>query len=186
MSRLHLISSLILLSLVTGCATTRVKDPVVPTLSSINDPSSAQLAFWRDIATRKVVCNDDAFHGLLLFLDSADPNANYDARVTALKSRKLIPDYFHDTGDQAVNRGTIAFAVVRALHIQGGWALTILPTTPRYALRELMNLNLFPRSSPEQTFSGSEYLGIIGRVEDYQDGESAFIPAPVLRAAGGE
>lgn len=176
----------LILALLGGCATTKVKDAVVPTLSGISDPDSAQLTFWRDIATRKVVCNDDAFHGLLLFLDTSDPNANYDARVSALKARKLIPNYFNATGDQAVNRGTIAYAVVQALHIKGGWALSLFGPTPRYALRELINLNLFPRSSPEQTFSGSEYLGIIGRVEDYQDGESAFIPAPVLRAAGGE
>jgi hypothetical protein len=186
MSRWHLIASLMLLSMLVGCATTKVKDPVVPTLTGINDPESAQLAFWRDIATRKVVCNDDAFHGLLLFLDSADPNSNYDARVSALKARKLIPDYFHDAGDQAVSRGSIAYAVVQALHIKGGWVLTVFGPTPRYALRELINLNLFPRSSPEQGLSGSEFVGIIGRVEDYQDGESAFIPAPVLRAAGGE
>jgi hypothetical protein len=169
-------------ALLGGCAATRVKDPVVPTLAGVSDPQSAQLAFWRDIATRKVVCNDDAFHGLLLFLDANDPNNDYNARVDALKARKLIPDYFNAGADQAVNRGTIAYAVVQALHIKGGWALTVFGPTPRYALRELINLNLFPKSSPEQTFSGSEYVGIIGRIEDYQDGESAFIPAPVLSA----
>jgi hypothetical protein len=180
------VNILLAVFLLTGCATTKVKDPVVPTVSGISDPQSAQLAFWRDLATRKVVCNDDAFHGLLLFLDSTDPNADYNARVTSLKSRKLIPADFNADSTAAVNRGTLAYAVVQALHIQGGWALTLFGPTPRYALRELINMNLFPRSSPEQGLSGGEFLGIIGRVEDYQDGESAFIPAPVIRPQGGE
>ena len=40
--------------------------------------------------------------------------------------------------------------------------------SPRYAVRELQYMNLFPQSSPQQTFSGQELLGIIGRAEDYQ------------------
>ena len=40
--------------------------------------------------------------------------------------------------------------------------------SPRYATRELRYIGLFPQSSPQQTFSGPELLGIIGRAEDYQ------------------
>ena len=29
-------------------------------------------------------------------------------------------------------------------------------------------LGIYPPSSPNQTFSGTEYLGIIGKAEDYQ------------------
>ena len=31
-------------------------------------------------------------------------------------------------------------------------------------------LDLFPPSSPNQTFSGTEFLGIMGKLEDYQRG----------------
>ena len=169
-----------MLAAVAGCAPTVVKEPLTPSVSRISDPLTSQMEFWHGIADRPVVCNDDAFHGLLLFLDEKDSNTDYTARLAEMKSRKLVPSYFNGAGNEAVNRGTMAYAIVQALHIRGGWALTVFGPTPRYALRELMDMNLFPRSSPEQTFSGSEFVGVIGRVEDYQDGESAFIPAKTL------
>ena len=42
---------------------------------------------------------------------------------------------------------------------------------PRYAVRELEYASVFPPSSPQQTLSGAEFLGIIGRAEDYQRGQ---------------
>ena len=49
---------------------------------------------------------------------------------------------------------------------------------PRYAVRELMYMDLYPPSSPQQTLSGTEYRGNIGRIEDY-------LEVPELLAAGG-
>jgi hypothetical protein len=66
-----------------------------------------------------------------------------------------------------VQRGVVAVALVTALKIDGGWALTLMGPTPRYATRELVYRNLFPMSSPEQTFSGAEFVGIMGKAEDY-------------------
>jgi hypothetical protein len=43
--------------------------------------------------------------------------------------------------------------------------------TPRYATRELVYLDLYPPSGPNQTFSGTEFLGIMGKIEDYQRAE---------------
>ncbi|MGA2501962.1 MAG: hypothetical protein ABSH20_29830, partial [Tepidisphaeraceae bacterium] len=82
--------------------------------------------------------------------------------------------------DQAVTLGTVAVAVCRIVQLHGGLLHTVLPTSPRYAVRELEFVELYPPSSPQQTFSGSEFLGIIGRVEDYQRGNPANAPAAVL------
>ena len=43
-----------------------------------------------------------------------------------------------------------------------------------------MFLNVYPPSTPNQSFSGNEFVGIIGRVEDYQRGNPADVPAAVL------
>jgi hypothetical protein len=160
-----------------GCAPAMVKEPLTPIFYKIADPLSAELEFWNGLTTVPVICNDDAFHGLLLFLDEKDPNPDYAARLSVLKSRKLIPSHFDRPANEAVQRGTVAYALLQSLHIHGGWVLTVFGPSPRYAMRELMDMNLFPRSSTGQTFSGSEFVGVIGRAEDYHDGESAFIPA---------
>jgi hypothetical protein len=34
-----------------------------------------------------------------------------------------------------------------------------------------------PPGSPQQTFSGNEFVGVIGRMEDYQRGDTANLPA---------
>ena len=132
-----------------------------------NEPD-AQMDFWHALAQQKVTDNDEAFHGLLLFLDASDPNPDYASRVKALEGRRLLPADFADPADQAVTRGVLAVALVKALHIDGGLALHLFGPTQRYAVRELVFQGLYPPSSENQTFNGTEFLGIIGKMEDYQ------------------
>jgi hypothetical protein len=149
-----------------GCQAARVDRPLTAELGQSDEDT--QLEFWHTLAQQAVTCNDDAFHGLLLFLDGADPAADYAGRVAALKERKLIPANFDQPAEQAVERGTIAVALSRALKIRGGVVMAVTGPSPRYATKELVFLGIYPPSSPNQTFSGTEYLGIIGKAEDYQ------------------
>ena len=166
---------------VAGCQTARVERPL--TLDHGGNDDFEQLEFWHGLADRPVTSNDDAFHGLLLFLDGNDSAGNYEARVAELRSRRLVTRSFNQPADQAVERGTLAVAIVKALKIEGGLAMRLLggtPLSPRYAVRELVFMDLYPASSPNQTFSGTEFLGIIGKLEDYCRGEQA----PAQAAAG--
>lgn len=156
------------LLLLAGCQTARVEQPLTMELGG-NDPD-AQLEFWHRLAEEPVTSNDDAFHGLLLFLDGEDPAADYAGRVAALKDRRMLPPGFGEPAEQAVRRGTLAVALVRALNIRGGILMTLTGAHPRYAVRELQYVGLYPPSSENQTFNGSEFLGVIGKAEDYQRG----------------
>jgi hypothetical protein len=138
------------------------------------------MEFWHSLAAQPLTSNDEAFHGLLLYLDGQDPAADYAARLQAMKDRGLLDRGFDQPAGQAVQRGTLATALVRALKIKGGVFQRLTNDHPRYAVRELMFLDLYPPSSPQQTFSGTEYLGIIGRIEDYQRGNPNEVPAAVL------
>ena len=160
-----------------GCQTAKVAQPLTGKLAG-NDPDS-QLEFWHTLATRPVTSNDEAFHGLLLYADGQDPAKDYSGRLGVLKSRKMLPEKFDAPADRAVERGPLAVAIVRLLDIKGGVMLR-LTGAQRYAVRELQFLDLYPPSGPNQTFSGTEYLGIIGRLEDYQRGNPAEAPAGVM------
>lgn len=167
---------LVVLSIIagTGCQTARVVQPI--TAQYGGSDADAQLEFWHTLADQPVTSNDDALHGLLLFLDGTDPANTYDERVTALKSRGLLPRSFDAPPDEAVSRGTLAVAITKALDLPGGWVMRLSGPTPRYATRELVFMDLYPPSSPNQTFSGTEFLGIIGKLEDYQrDGRDGLI-----------
>jgi hypothetical protein len=153
------------LAFAAGCAGPKVASPVTAELSG-NEPSQ-QMAFWHTLAERPLTSNDEAFHGLLLFVDGKSA-PTYAERLTLLKSKQLLKEDFDEPADQAVRRGTLAIAMVKALQIKGGITLTLLGPTERYAVRELEFQNLLPPSSAHQTLSGAEFVGVIGRMEDYQ------------------
>jgi len=160
-----------------GCHTAKVAQPLTGKLAG-NDPDS-QLEFWHTLATRPVTSNDEAFHGLLLYTSGEDPAKDYPGRVAVLKQRKMLPGNFDRPADEAVQRGPLAQAICKALDIKGGLMLR-MTGAQRYAVRELQFLELYPPSGPNQTYSGSEFLGIIGRMEDYQRGNPADVPATVM------
>jgi hypothetical protein len=155
-----------LLAFLVGCQAARVDRPLTAELGD-SDPET-QLEFWHTLAEQPVTSNDDAFHGLLLFLDGTDPAQDYAGRVAAIKDRGLLPRGYDAPAEQAVERGTFAVALARALGVRGGIMMSISPDCPRYATKELVFQGIYPPSSPNQTFSGTEYLGIIGKAEDYQ------------------
>ena len=156
----------VLVSALAACQTARVAQPLTAELSG-SDPAS-QMAFWHQLGERRIVSNDEAWHGLLLFVDGQDPADNYDQRVELLKARKILPAGFDRPADEAVRRGDLAVAVCRILDIKGGVIMHLIGPTPRYATRELEYHGIYLRSSPQQTFSGRQFLAIIGQMEDWQ------------------
>jgi hypothetical protein len=167
-----------MLCILTGCHTAQVAEPLTQKLGA-SDPNT-QMEFWHQLADRPVTCNDEAFHGLLLYIDGKDDNADYAARVASMKSRGLLPASFDRPASESVSRGNLAIAITRALNIKGGAIMRLGGSNiPRYATRELIYLEIYPPSSPQQTFSGTEFLGIIGKVEDWERG-NVDVPASEL------
>jgi hypothetical protein len=163
---LQLAAALLVGAAAGGCRTSTAAVPLAPEMAG-SEPE-AQMEFWHALPERRVASNDEAFHALLLFIDGADPAGDYDARVAAMRGRRMLPAGFDGTAAEAVKRGTLAVALARALEVRGGLSMRLFGASPRYALRELQYVGLFPQSSPRQTFSGPELLGIIARAEDYQ------------------
>lgn len=166
-----LMSGLIVAVFGVGCGVATVSAPL--TIEYGGNDLDSQLEFWHRLASRPVTCNDEAFHGLLLYIDNEDSTEDYAGRVEALRARHMLPKGFDRPAEEAVLRGTIAYAIVRMLDIRGGLIMSTFGPSPRYATRELQHMKLYPPSSPHQTFSGTEFLGIIGRVEDFQRLEDA-------------
>jgi hypothetical protein len=173
------VGGLLLMLLPCGGCRSATGEPLPHELAG-SDPDS-QIAFWHALPTRKAVTNDEGLHALLLFIDSQDAAADYAGRVQTLKARRMLPHSFQGSADDAVKRGTVAVVLVRALSIHGGLTLMVLGPEPRYAVRELVYAGVYPPSSPQQDFSGPEFLGIIGRAEDYQ--RRPHGASPVMTAA---
>ncbi|HEV2293466.1 MAG TPA: hypothetical protein VGR35_06390 [Tepidisphaeraceae bacterium] len=175
-----LIAALIVLLLGAGCQSSPTPVPDSLTAQFGGSEVDAQMEFWHRLTEKSLTSNDDSFHGLLLYMDGEDDAAGYQARVEKLRARNMLPRGFDDPGDVAVSRGTLAVAIMRLTGLSGGVTSRIFGVSPRYAVRELMFAGVYPPSSPNQTFSGFEFVGIIGRIEDYQRGNPANVPAAVL------
>src|SRR5262245_17757426 len=117
--RFALLTSMI--ALLSGCGSAPVGTPVVTELKS--NPQASDLDFWHTLSSRPVTANDDAFHGLLLYIDGADSSPDYASRVATLKQRGLLPKEFNGAADQAVERGTLAVALVKMLDLKGGLSM---------------------------------------------------------------
>src|SRR5262245_41709827 len=118
----------LLLVFMIGCKSATVAEPLTNKFGG-NDLDQ-QMEFWHELADRPVTCNDEAFHGLLLYIDEDDPNTDYASRVAAMKSRKLLPADFNRPANEAISRGTLAVAITRALNIKGGLMMHAMPHQP--------------------------------------------------------
>lgn len=159
-----------------GCQSARVTQSVVAKFPG--EDTNAQLSFWHELAGHHLTSNDDAFHGILLDIDGHDKSKDYAQRVATLKSRGMLKSSFDEPADTAIERGVMATIVVKVLDIRGGWAMHVFGDTQRYALRELVYRGIFPPSSPQQTFSGAEFVGVIGKIDDSQISVASNVPTP--------
>jgi hypothetical protein len=178
--RIELASFVVLITAAcVGCAMPRTEAPVTQTVN-VSDVRG-RLTYQRTIADRPVCSNDDAFHLLIQYVNKTDPCETYQERVDWLRSRQMLPADFDRPADEASSRGNLAVAISRALRVRGGVMFSLLPTSGRYATRELVARGIYPPgSSPHQTYSGLELLGVLAKMEDVQAGDPSNIPASEL------
>ena len=115
--------ALVFLVVCSGCGSAPVGKSVVTELSSNTD--ATELDFWHNLSSRSITTNEDAFHGLLLYLDGADGSTDFSARVATLKQRGMLPANFQGAADEAVERGTLAVALVKILDLKGGLTMRL-------------------------------------------------------------
>jgi len=158
-------AALVAIAALSGCARSIVTD-ALPTNYDRTDPA-AEVVFYHNLANMNKVSNDEALHALTLLADDEDPTLDYDARVKAAKERGWLNPDFNQPPDLVAQKGLVAECLVRMLQIEGGVWLKLLGPTPRYSVRELVNLGVMPEESSErQAMSGAEFVGILGRARD--------------------
>jgi hypothetical protein len=167
------VAGLLLAGLCAGCQTAHIHNPVISQYSGSD--ADSQLNFWHELAKRHLTSNDDAFHAILLYADGHDDAGTYEKRVETLKARGLLYKQFDHTADDAIRRGDLAVIICNELDIKGGWMMHVFGPVPRYAVRELVYDDIYPPSSPQQTFSGTEFVGVIGKMDDYQQPASGAV-----------
>src|SRR3954464_14689446 len=172
---------LTLLCCIAGCTLPRAGTPLAQDVRA--DDPMGKLKFQRQITQRRICSNDDAFHLLIEYANGDDPCADYAARLQWLRQRQMLPDGFDRPADEAITRGTLAVGIAHVLDVKGGIVMHVLPRSERYVTRELVYRGIYPPgSSPHQTYSGLEVIGVLAKMEDTQAGDPANLPASKLDA----
>jgi hypothetical protein len=165
-----------------GCTAPRAGTPVTQDIKT--DSVRGRIQYQRQITERRICSNDDAFHLLIQYVNQSDPCEAYPQRLQWLNERQMLPEQFAGQAEDAITRGTLAVGITKALQVRGGVMFAILPRSERYATRELVARGIYPAgSSPHQTYSGLEVIGILAKMEDSQVGDPANLPATEMRKA---
>jgi hypothetical protein len=164
MSRLIPVSLCILL-LGSACARTQVDRPLGTEYPQ--GDAHGEMEFWHGMSEHSAITNDEALHALRILLDGSDPSASYEERVEHFVQSGDLAENFDEPADFAVQRGTVARILARALQIEGGVMMWLTDGHPRYANRELVVLGIMPPGSELMTLDGTDFLGVISRAEDY-------------------
>lgn len=166
---------LAVLGALAGCSAIPSATPVLGSGGAGSNIS--EMEFWHTVARQPVCTNDDALHGLLLYLEGEDACVDYPARVARLKSSGLLPPRFNAPAAGGATRGTVAFFAVKLLDLRGGLTAGILGHSERTAIRTMEYRDLLPPSGEGQVLTGAQFVGIVGRIEDYRAGDPSKLSA---------
>ena len=126
----------------------------------------AELDYLEALETQRVVTNHDAFHGLLLLADRADPHETYEQRLADAKELGWLAHDATPEANESAAIGMMAVAACEILEIKGGLTMRLFGPSPRYCTRELIFLDILPLRSEHQSLSGLEFIDLLGRIED--------------------
>jgi len=128
--------------------------------AGLSNQDSATLAY--ELASQRWCTNDQACAMMLLLVDDQDNNKSFDARLAALQSKGLVEPGWFLAANDPVNKGTLGYMLYRALDLEGGVIIQLLPLR-RYGYREVVHAGLMLRGSEYEPLTGPEVVGIMGR-----------------------
>lgn len=133
--------------------------------------------FWYALARSTRVTNAEATRAVLLHTDDPAADLDYAGRVAALKGKRMLPRDFSAPPESLADRGDLAVAICRILDLKGGLTSRMFPDNPRYATRTLVFEGVYPDSTPQQGFTGADFVGVIGAIDDRRRGNPTDVPA---------
>jgi hypothetical protein len=122
--------------------------------------------------THKTRCTAaDAVRAVGLMMNGSDAGKNYDERYQFLLKNGIVRESWHLKPDQWIDRGTLAYMLLKAGKINSGLNCAISNSLGfgerRYAYREMLYHNLMEEGCDYQYVSGPELVTTTGKVDRY-------------------
>ncbi len=167
--RYRFLSFAILISVgavIAGCAENGAVEITGGDQQLANEGSAAYLD---RISSMKTISENQAFHGILLLMNSEDPHGTFESRVKELLSRDIARRSWDFSADRPLRRGRMAYLVCRLCGIEGGVVMRLVGPNERYCLRELKYKGIVRNSSPSGIVSGFEFAAVLARADTYMN-----------------
>ena len=124
-----------------------------------------EIEFLDALENMPAVTNNDALHGFLILEDGKDLSKDYQDRVVEGVRRKWLSSSFDQQANAAAHVGWMAGAGCRIMKIRGGLTMMIFGPVDRYAVKELIYMDILPLRTDNQSLSGAEFIDYINRLE---------------------
>jgi hypothetical protein len=182
-----IVLSVLTFLVVTGCTEQKWNvAPLAPSGTPINtaeNPAQTQPAEplngelvdemdFFDTMLKKHRCTiGEAVRGVCLLVNGSDPGKTFDERYEFLLQRQIVRPAWNLKSDDWIDRGTLAYMLIKAGGIKGGVNLRLLGSLGlgdrRYAYRELIYLNLMETGCDYQYLTGPELITVTGNVDRF-------------------
>ena len=164
------LAAVLLVLSVGGCAPAGVKGVrAFEDLPAAEGEVMSDAEFFYELTNKRYCSTDDAYRGVLLFIDGKDTSKDFQERAARVQMHGIVKKSWKHNAKAPITKGKVAYMFARALEIRGGVVYNITDASPRYALRELIYHDIIISGSENQKLSGAEYVGILGRADDYRE-----------------
>lgn len=144
-----------------------------------------ELDFLSEVEKMNAITNNDAVHAFLLLQDGVDPQPDYAARRAEAIRRGWMDRSASTNANEAARVGWMATAGCIVMQIKGGLSMHVFGPVPRYAVRELIFMEVLPLRTENQVLSGSEFVDYLNRLDRISGrGRRASAASPLGAPAG--
>ncbi len=145
--------------------------PIRTWLPDVDHRELDSTAFLHYLSTVPWATVEEATRAVLLLADGEERFADHEDRLAELARRRAIKPVWIESGDQLLDRGTLAYMLRRVCRIPpstneivlGRWGVG----DRRYALKTCVDAGILSHGSGKKRVSGGELLGAISRADEY-------------------
>ncbi len=127
----------------------------------------------------------DAVRAICMLESGGDIGQNYQQRYEYLKQRGIIRDNWHLKPEQWIDRGTLAYMLLKTAKIKGGINIFLFASwglgDRRYAYREMLYHELMEEGVSYNYVSGPELITAVGNVDRYMQSTGEYSPPEEIK-----
>lgn len=140
------------------------------------EPSHLQpddIFYIADMSFRKITYGYDLCKTIVILKGVDEQYIDLDSQVAYLKEQHLLPKKLQDSFDpmKPLRRGVTAYALRKALNVNGGIFLNIFRESQRYALKELAYEGIMSSGNINEIMDGDELAAAMTRAVNYMKGQ---------------